>query len=126
MEQQNYTVKPFDLETALANPEWVYLDDERKVDEFAHLKIAGLIAVTHDSMSEFFLENGNKIVGSEKLVLHVPVTKMKITVFVYPRGTVSFSEEEKKIEPLGWVSRCAAAERGECTRHEFEVEIPKP
>lgn len=133
--EQNYKVQPFDLDTALANPDWVYFRSGEKPLEWHWFKNAtsssySITAIDERGEKRDVTKQGIYYLPSKSehdydLVLHVPVKKMKITVFVWANGaTLSYSESERK-SPL-FDTYCQQAEQGKCTRHEFEVELNEP
>ena len=132
MNTGNYKVQPFDLDTALANPDWVYFRNGEKPLEWHWFKTLTtnrpIIAVLPEGgRVDSFCKRGFYYTGMRKseldLVLHVPEKKIKITVFVWDNGrtTVTYSELEHK--GANFDIYCQQAEKGLCTRHEFEVEV---
>ncbi len=125
----NYKEQPFDLETALKNPDWVYFRNGYQPPEWHYFKedksYFPIVAVLPEGGTGSFKKDGSYRInkGSEvDLILRVPVTKMKVTVFVWDDGsTQSYSESESK--GIYYDTFCEQAEQGLCARHEFEVEV---
>lgn len=101
----NYTIKPFDLKTALEHPDWVGYSDGSKPSEWKYFatyygynKI--WVVKTNGSIHSYRV-NGTCSETSDPidhLVLHVPATKVKAWVVHYDGVLLKISTDEQALK----------------------------
>jgi hypothetical protein len=111
----NYTGKPFDLETALKHPEWVYFRKKGKPDFWRNYpsdrQAYSITAIDCDGICYKLLQEGlgNPIRENDyDLILRVP--ERTVWVNIYPNGLSYYYDTKKEADNVCFSNRIACVE----------------